>query len=232
MGCLYPIRAPRPDRGWSMLTSFSASVQPGSCLLTRPNDIGATMATPVPEHSTPPRRDGFYLPRWLLVSLGAVVVLAIGFGLGRLVDRNDGRRRLDGFRDHADGHPALRILIVLIVIALIVTAIVMLVRHFSAKEHDRRATERTPSSRPPSRPSPIGSHTVRSTKRSSSAAATRCGADRHARPVNSGGGSPPNGRSRGRAGSPEDAAVAGTRAGRARAPRAAMSTRASSPVST
>jgi putative membrane protein len=100
------------------------------------------MATPVPEQSTPPRRDGFYLPRWLLVSLGGVVVLAIGFALGRLVDRKSGDR-FDGFRDHANGHPALRILIALIVIALVVTAIVMLVRHFSAKEHGERATERT-----------------------------------------------------------------------------------------
>jgi len=96
------------------------------------------MATPATEPPAAPRREGFYLPQWLLITLGGLVVLAIGFGLGRLSDRNGDHN--DGFRDHGGGHPALRVLIVLIVIALIVTAIVMLVRHFSAKEQGGRTT--------------------------------------------------------------------------------------------
>ena len=98
------------------------------------------MATPATEQPTPPRRDGFYLPRWLLITLGGLVVLAIGFAIGRLVDRNGDHHRFDGFRDDPGGHPGLRILFALIVIALVVTAIVMLVRHFSAKDHGGRTT--------------------------------------------------------------------------------------------
>ena len=68
--------------------------------------------------------------------LGGLVLLAVGFVVGRAVDRGDHHDR--GFfrgGDGGSGHPG-RLLVVLIVLALIVTGIVLLVRHFTAPRGD------------------------------------------------------------------------------------------------
>jgi putative membrane protein len=94
-----------------------------------------TDATAAPR---PPKSDAthFHVPTWVAVTVGGLLVLAIGFVVGRATD---GRHRADTLADHAGrfgGHPGARLLafvVFVIVIALVVTAIVMLVRHFSSQ---------------------------------------------------------------------------------------------------
>jgi putative membrane protein len=98
-----------------------------------------TIETPppaAPEPAPRQRHSGFYVSPWVLAVLGGLVLLAVGFVLGRAVDRGDHHGR--GFFRGGDGggHPGLRLLVVLIVLALIVTVIVLLVRHFTAPRHD------------------------------------------------------------------------------------------------
>jgi putative membrane protein len=88
----------------------------------------ATSASDLPGPA--PQPSGFFLPRWLLVTLGGIAVLAVGFVLGRIADGR-GHRRFGDLHGHA-GHPALRFVVVLVVLTLVVAAIVALVRHFSA----------------------------------------------------------------------------------------------------
>jgi putative membrane protein len=99
-----------------------------------------TIETPPPaspEPVPPPRRGGFYVAPWILAVLGGLVLLAVGFVLGRASDR-DHERRGPFFRggDDPGGHPGLRLLLALVVLALIVTAIVLLVRHYSTSRRE------------------------------------------------------------------------------------------------
>jgi putative membrane protein len=84
---------------------------------------------PVPHH----RRSGFYLAPWVLMVLGGLVLLAVGFVIGRAVDHGDRARPF--FRNGGGGR-GIGLLFVLIVLALIVTGIVLLVRHYTAPRHD------------------------------------------------------------------------------------------------
>jgi putative membrane protein len=98
-----------------------------------------TIETPppaAPEPAPRERRSGFYVYPWVLAVLGGLVLLAIGFVLGRASDRGDNHGR--GFFRGGDGggHPGVRLLVVLIVLALIVTGIVLLVRHFTTPRAD------------------------------------------------------------------------------------------------
>src|SRR3954447_24206042 len=96
-----------------------------------------TIETPppaAPEPTPRERRSGFYVSPWVLAVLGGLVLLAVGFVLGRAVDRDDHHGR-GFFRGDGGGHPG-RLLVVVIVLALIVTAIVLLVRHFTAPRGD------------------------------------------------------------------------------------------------
>ena len=99
-----------------------------------------TIETPPPAAPEPgprERRSGFYVSPWVLAVLGGLVLLAVGFVLGRAVDRGDHHDR--GFfrgGDEGGDHRGLGILVVLIVLALIVTGIVLLVRHFTAPRGD------------------------------------------------------------------------------------------------
>ena len=95
-----------------------------------------TIETPPPaspEPAPPPRRSGFYVAPWLLAVLGGLMLLVVGFVIGRASDHGDHGRRRPFFRggDDPGGHPGLRLLLALVVLALIVTAVVLLVRHFS-----------------------------------------------------------------------------------------------------
>ncbi len=98
-----------------------------------------TIETPppaAPEPAPRERRSGFYVSPWVLAVLGGLVLLVVGFVIGRAVDRGDDHDR--GFFRGGDGggaHPG-RFLVVLIVLALIVTGIVLLVRHFTAPRRD------------------------------------------------------------------------------------------------
>jgi putative membrane protein len=94
-----------------------------------------TIDTPPPAAPSP-RRDGFYIAPWLLAVLGGLVLLGIGFVVGRAVDRHhDGDRPF--FRGPGNGdHRGLGLLLVLIVLALIVTGIVLLVRHYAMPHRD------------------------------------------------------------------------------------------------
>ena len=99
-----------------------------------------TIDTPPPAAPAPrPHRSGFYVSPWVLAVVGGLVLLAVGFVVGRAVDR---RNHHDGsvFRDHAgNGRHPLAILLVLIVLALLVTGIVLLVRHYSRPRDDTAA---------------------------------------------------------------------------------------------
>jgi putative membrane protein len=94
-----------------------------------------TDATAAPR---PPQSDAthFHVPTWVAVTVGSLLLLAVGFVVGRATD---GRHRSDAFADRAGrfgGHPGARLLalvVLVVVIALVVTAIVMLVRHFSSQ---------------------------------------------------------------------------------------------------
>ena len=98
--------------------------------------------------ATPPSRKGFFAPRWLVYTFGGLVILAIGFVVGRRVgrnhDRGHGRGRFDGrgrFGDHHDvAGRGLGLLLAIVVLVLIVAAIVALVRHFSAAKHEGDAS--------------------------------------------------------------------------------------------
>jgi len=100
-----------------------------------------TIETPPPaspEPAPPPRRSGFYVSPWILAVLGGLVLLAVGFGVGRAIDR-DGHHDRPFFRGGDGGgahHPGLRILFLVVVLALIVTGIVLLARHFSRPRAD------------------------------------------------------------------------------------------------
>jgi putative membrane protein len=107
-----------------------------------------TIETPPPASPEPApheRRSGFYVAPWLMAVLGGLVLLAVGFVVGRAVDRGDhGDHHGRGFfrgGDGGSGHPGLRILVVLIVLALIVTGIVLLVRHFTTPRSDTAALD-------------------------------------------------------------------------------------------
>jgi putative membrane protein len=99
-----------------------------------------TIETPppaAPEPAPRERHSGFYVSPWVLAVLGGLVLLAVGFVLGRAVDRGD--HHDGGFFRGGDGggdHRGLRILVVLVVLALIVAGIVVLVRHFTAARQD------------------------------------------------------------------------------------------------
>lgn len=99
-----------------------------------------TVQTPPPAapepapHQPTPHRSGFYVAPWIFAVLGGILLLGVGFVIGRAVDRNNHH---DGpfLRGHdGGGHPALRLLILLLVIALVVAAVVALVRHFSHRD--------------------------------------------------------------------------------------------------
>lgn len=98
-----------------------------------------TIETPppaAPEPAAPEHRSGFYLSPWVVGVLGGLLLLVAGFVIGRAVDR---RSHHDGrfIRGDGGGHPAFRILVVVIVLGLIVTGIVLLVRHYSKpRQHD------------------------------------------------------------------------------------------------
>ena len=104
-----------------------------------------TIETPPPaspEPAPPPRRSGFYVAPWLLAVLGGLVLLVVGFVIGRASDNGDHDRRGQFFRggDGGSGHPGVRLLFALIVLALIVTGIVLLVRHYSTRRGEVAAT--------------------------------------------------------------------------------------------
>lgn len=92
-----------------------------------------------PEPAPGPRRSGFYLSPWVVAVVGGLVLLGIGFVLGRVVDRRDHH---DGpfFRGDGGGHPGVRILVVVIVLALLVTGVVLLVRRFAPPRPDSGAS--------------------------------------------------------------------------------------------
>jgi putative membrane protein len=96
-----------------------------------------TIETPppaAPEPAPTPRRSGFYVAPWILAVLGGLVLLVIGFVVGRAVDHGDHNRGRFFRGGDPGGHPGLRLLIVLVVIALVVVAVVALVRHFSHRD--------------------------------------------------------------------------------------------------
>ena len=82
-----------------------------------------TIETPPPaspEPAQPERRSGFYLAPWVLAVVGGLVLLGIGFAVGRLVDGEHGEHS-DGpfFRGGEGGgdHRGLRIVVVLVVLS-------------------------------------------------------------------------------------------------------------------
>jgi putative membrane protein len=89
-----------------------------------------TSATP----SNPPRK-GVHVPVWVAAVVGAVVVLAGGFVIGRAVGDHRGRETVRGFdgrlmvRGDGAGHPWFWVAVGLLVIAAIVTGVVVLVRN-------------------------------------------------------------------------------------------------------
>ncbi len=105
-----------------------------------------TPPTASPEPVPPTRRSGFYLSPWVLAVLGGLVLLGIGFAIGRLVDHG-GHRDRPFFRggDGGGGGRGLGIIVVIVVLALIVTGIVLLVRHY-AKPRNDTATSATATS--------------------------------------------------------------------------------------
>jgi putative membrane protein len=97
----------------------------------------ATMDTASPAGpAQPTRRDGFYISPWVLAVLGGLVLLGIGFVIGRVADHGDHHARPAFRGDDGDPPRGLGILIVLIVIALIITGIVLLVRHYTTPRRD------------------------------------------------------------------------------------------------
>jgi putative membrane protein len=88
----------------------------------------------------PQPRKGFLAPRWLVYTLGGLVILAVGFVVGRRVGRNHDRGRFDGPGRFGEHHTAagrgLGLLVAIVVLVLVVAAIVALVRHFSAAKHE------------------------------------------------------------------------------------------------
>jgi putative membrane protein len=85
------------------------------------------MATEPP---APPERRGIHVPVWALITLGAIVALAIGFGIGRAT--NNGRHQDDGFRRFGNhGGRGLGLLFLIVIVVLIGIGIYMLVRHFA-----------------------------------------------------------------------------------------------------
>jgi len=109
-----------------------------------------TIETPppaAPEPASPKHRSGFYLSPWILGVLGGLLLLVVGFVVGRAVDRSDHH---DGrfFRGGDGGHPAFRFLVLLLVIALVVAVIVALVRHFSHRDHATHAAVGAPAAVP------------------------------------------------------------------------------------
>jgi putative membrane protein len=95
-----------------------------------------TIDTPPPAS---PRRSGFYVAPWVLAVIGGIVLLGIGFVVGRAVGRHhDGAHPFFRAGD-GGGHHGLGVLIVLIVLALLVTGVVLLVRHYSASRAEAAA---------------------------------------------------------------------------------------------
>jgi putative membrane protein len=92
-----------------------------------------------PEPAAPPRRSGFYVSPWVLAVLGGLVLLGIGFVIGRVVDRHDHHHGPFFRGDDGDPGRGIGILFVLIVLTLIVTGIVLLVRHYSTPRRDTAA---------------------------------------------------------------------------------------------
>jgi putative membrane protein len=83
-----------------------------------------------------PRRSGFYVSPWVLAVLGGLVLLGIGFVIGRVADRHDHHDRPFFRGDDGDPGRGVGFLVALIILALIVTAIVLLVRHYSTPRRD------------------------------------------------------------------------------------------------
>jgi len=100
------------------------------------------------EVNTPPPKSAthYHVPTWVAVVVGGLLVLAVGFVLGRVVGR--GRARVfDGRPGPFVNHPGARfvgLLLLLLLVALAVTAIVLAVRHFSTRDAAAAATPRTP----------------------------------------------------------------------------------------
>jgi putative membrane protein len=97
----------------------------------------STIDTPPPGAAPTPRRNGFYVSPWVLAALGGLVLLGIGYVIGRVVDdrHHDGERPF--FRGPGDeDHRGLAILVALIVLALIVAGVVLLVRHYMVPRGD------------------------------------------------------------------------------------------------
>lgn len=106
-----------------------------------------TIETPppaAPEPAPAHRRSGFYVAPWILAVLGGLVLLVVGFVVGRAVDNGD-HDRGRFMRGDGGGHPGVRLLILLILLALVVTAIVALVRHFSHRDELAATTTVPPS---------------------------------------------------------------------------------------
>jgi putative membrane protein len=76
----------------------------------------------------------FRIPTWVAVVVGGLLVLGVGFVIGRATDGRHRARAFDG-AGRFGAHPGARLLgllLFVLLIALVIAAIVALVRHFSS----------------------------------------------------------------------------------------------------
>jgi putative membrane protein len=115
-------------------------------------------ASTAPAPAPPPHRSGFYVAPWVLAVLGGIVILGVGFVLGRAVDRRDDRRMGPFVRGRMGDDPGGRgffLLALVVLLVLLVTGIVLLGRHFSTSRRDVVAPAAAPAV--PAAPAPVAS---------------------------------------------------------------------------
>jgi putative membrane protein len=98
-----------------------------------------TAVPPAPKSDT-----HFHVPTWVAVVAGGVLVLAVGFVVGRVSQRRHDRAEFAGPADRFGQHTAGRgvaFVVFLLLLALVVAVVALLVRHFSSRNHAASSAE-------------------------------------------------------------------------------------------
>jgi putative membrane protein len=102
--------------------------------------VTGSTANEEPAADTPSSR-GIHVPVWVVVVVGGLIVLGLGFGVARWTHDGE-RRRFEGRGDFGGhGGRGLGIVVLLVLIALIVLGVVLLYRHFGDRRQGTSSAE-------------------------------------------------------------------------------------------